>query len=439
MKATQFPFLISDDVFKSELHISRKNNNIDPINISVIRYKNRVKSKDIFITDDKEIILDEEMSKSLYDTNFSLTILSSDDVDFSAHIINRKNNKLVKIQPVYSNNICDVVDIDVSEEEGFTRGATKVTYRRLPHKYSFVTYAGADSCGYLRQNHRLILDMVAAYIYYKFPDRQDRKLCLGDCTPITGSAPGHPGGSHSGCKAFDANYYTYQTNFTQYKESKDSVTTKIWEEVGGRWELKIDIFDWERNYLFFKIMHSFIPDMKFMVDRDIVKYMIEMIKIDYSREAATDFSRYVQGDKHPTYNHDIHSHCMLGFGYKDIDVNGYDLFYAPQEAIKPEWVKADNIEEILRKTKNLIDVEPEPVVEPDPKSTPVIPEPVVEPDPEPIPVIPEPTPEPPPVIPEPVVEPTPTPVIPEPTPAPKKKKKKENFFEKILNFFKNLF
>jgi hypothetical protein len=175
------------------------------------------------------------------------------------------------------------------------------------HKSLFWTYGGKDPCRFLKGNYVPVLDYIIKTVYFDFPDRNDRRLNIGDATPISGPCSGHPGGSHQGLRSVDFDYYTLgENNVTQYKPECIEEKTIIWDD-----DTLIN-FDWERNYILWKRIKEAFPDVRILTDIIILQYMLEMISKHYGYEESINFDRYVSGNSHGMYNHHTHVHVFLG-------------------------------------------------------------------------------------------------------------------------------
>lgn len=173
----------------------------------------------------------------------------------------------------------------------------------------------------MRVDHRKIIELIAMEIYHKFPDRQDRRLSIGDNTPRSGACAGHPGNSHAGCCTMDINYYTLgPTNSTHARPGKKGDAcyelTAIWK--GDGWigndpnNLLEDVFDWERNYYFIEKVKDFFPACYFMTNTYIKEYIMSEVKQKYGYDVAKKFSNKVGEDTNPLWKHSHHCHIALG-------------------------------------------------------------------------------------------------------------------------------
>lgn len=183
------------------------------------------------------------------------------------------------------------------------------------HKNSYWVYGGRNACSYMFSTHMKIIELVAKEIYHQFPDRIDRRLSIGDCTPKSGPCDGHPGNSHCGGTVLDINYYTKgSNNTTHYRpgEKKDPINkvTKIWD--GNK--LLTEIFDWERNYFFMKRLFNIysiigVTKMQIRVNTSILNCMKTKVEDKYGYKAF--FGDPISGDTISSYCHNLHAHISL--------------------------------------------------------------------------------------------------------------------------------
>jgi hypothetical protein len=175
----------------------------------------------------------------------------------------------------------------------------------------------------MRWNQKKIIEFVAMEIYHKFPNRQDRRLSIGDNTPASGDCAGHPSSSHSGCCVMDTNYYTLgKTNTTQYRPGTSGDAchelTYIWNESdcdwpgNDPWRLLKNVFDWERNYYLIKRLKDFFPDGKFRISDVLKNYIASEVKKKYGYASEREFVGLVSGDDSPEWRHSHHAHFYLG-------------------------------------------------------------------------------------------------------------------------------
>jgi len=148
-------------------------------------------------------------------------------------------------------------------------------------------FIGKPECSYLIKSHHEIIVRIATEIYYKWPDRADRRLHIADCTPRTGDCEGHPLGSHGGCHTMDYIYY----------------------------KLDNGDFDPERNYYFMQRIIDFFPSCVMMVSDGIRNSLM----------GDSLFNIHVKGDPAYAYNHD--KHCHVAMGKQIIETGVYDMPY----------------------------------------------------------------------------------------------------------------
>ena len=190
-------------------------------------------------------------------------------------------------------------------------------------------YGGQSVCARSQRDIAEIIKLCARILYYRFPDRQARKLSVGDaCSPQ--GCSGHPPGSHGPrLNTIDFNYYTHgETNHTQYRP-RDGVITQIWP-VGKRGvELIESLYDWERNYLLWWMLRQALPESNFSTQNVIMDFMVLEITKKYGYAARKEFLQFTRADSGTTYNHHTHVHCAFGRTFNwDLDVGR--LWLGPQ-------------------------------------------------------------------------------------------------------------
>ena len=180
----------------------------------------------------------------------------------------------------------------------------------------YLTYYGEYPCQYLYANMLLAAALAAAQVFYAYPDREDRSLGVGTGSAKNGKVcSSHP--THFGLICNDFDYYTFLQNDTHYPLGKQG--TIIWDEPGKK--LKTDVFDWERNYWFWKLMYNYNSTI-FSTNDVIYNYVAENVMAVYGKEAYEEFKKIIPSYyifKGVTYNHHLHSH---GKGTKHVnDIN----------------------------------------------------------------------------------------------------------------------
>lgn len=171
------------------------------------------------------------------------------------------------------------------------------------------------SCCYLYATIHNVVELVAQQIYHAFPDRNDRRLVVGDATPWNKhvSCPNHPGDSHMGWENFDLDYYTFQTNSTQYGDDK----TDIWNRLG--YELKEDVFDWERNFWCYFLLKRYM-NARIRVNWEIREFIADNVRREYGSDMYREFTKEIipkyPQDEGTAFNHHIHAHV---YGHKDLN------------------------------------------------------------------------------------------------------------------------
>ena len=100
---------------------------------------------------------------------------------------------------------------------------------------------------------------------------------------------------------FDVNYYTFETNITQYGQYFDGVTyTEMWDDPGVK--LKKDVFDVERNARFIHELYNLFPNMNAVTNDVLYELLVE------EDEGLFGVLSYSVGTKH---NHHTHFHVEL--------------------------------------------------------------------------------------------------------------------------------
>lgn len=174
-------------------------------------------------------------------------------------------------------------------------------------------------------NQMLVLKWIARFIYFRFSDRPDRRLSVGDACPYSGNCSSHPDNSHSDKKSFDHNYYTWGlSNSTQYRAG---VNGDVEYDIVELWNRRVcgcigcrdcgpnclyeDVFDWERNYWLWVLIDKLFPNSSIMVHKDLATVIREHLTVDYGYETAVNFFKMVTMTEGTTYNHHTHAHISL--------------------------------------------------------------------------------------------------------------------------------
>lgn len=163
---------------------------------------------------------------------------------------------------------------------------------------------GSPTCSYLRSSTKSLLENLAHYIHNKFPDRPDRRLWVGDACPSSGNCSGHPGGSHSGGRKCDINYYTHDnTNCTQYGAMKGM---KVVPVCDGNTVTKH--FDWERNYYFIKKLYEMTNNRRSRTCDAIKEHITKQLK---TNDEKNSWFKMLTSDPGSKYMHNMHYHLEL--------------------------------------------------------------------------------------------------------------------------------
>jgi hypothetical protein len=167
--------------------------------------------------------------------------------------------------------------------------------------HPFWVYAGSDDCSYMLEKHKNALEIIFRSIYWDFPDREARRVEIGDCCPknLNEACKSHPGNSHKGGKSLDLNYFTFAgSNSTHYiPEGFEKVN--IWEGNS-----LTDLFDWERTWEICKRIKLVFPNSDIRVDERIARYI--------STKLHENVSSVLSTDEPEKWGHHLHIHIYLG-------------------------------------------------------------------------------------------------------------------------------
>lgn len=160
-------------------------------------------------------------------------------------------------------------------------------------------YCGNKECQFIYAGAAQILKYAAMDTFNAFPDRNDKTLRLGDCSGNYADCPNHPAGTHASLHAVDVDYFTFETNCTQY--CRPSVD--IWEEGQSGYVLRQNVFDAERNAYFIRALSNLSPDMKMRTNNVILEAL---------KEFDPTIGELVSGaDAGVQYSHHTHFHIDI--------------------------------------------------------------------------------------------------------------------------------
>jgi len=190
-------------------------------------------------------------------------------------------------------------------------------------------YGGNNSCSRLFMNHMEIVEVVAMSIFHDYPEAFDRRLSMGDACPSVGNCPRHPGGSHGTLCSFDSNYYTLDhSNTTQYrpgtKTDDINVVTQMWKTGEGGKVLLPNIFDWERNFVFFYRLRQIFSRCTIGINYVLRETIIDGLKTKYNLNMMSEVCEFIHVNVGMTYNHHTHAHINLS-NKINIDFNVQDF------------------------------------------------------------------------------------------------------------------
>jgi len=153
-------------------------------------------------------------------------------------------------------------------------------------------------------DHAQVLAWIARQVYHRFPDRLDRRMWIGDCTPWSGDCPHHPAGTHSNNRAVDLNYYTLMdSHATHYTADYSRNLLWIWDRSDhdrvGYPESLLPIFDAERNRYAYELIAKAFPGSRIMTNTALY-------------DAMRPLPVQVSHTEGRLWNHHLHVHIDLG-------------------------------------------------------------------------------------------------------------------------------
>lgn len=168
-------------------------------------------------------------------------------------------------------------------------------------------FNGRDECRMLRRRHYDLLVRAAALLATAFPGRNP-VVNVGDACPLAGNCDGHPGGAHGSHQAaIDIDYLTMSgDNTTQYRRQSKGPLDVIWDG-----DKLTDNFDWQRNYLLWRLLATMAPGVRIAVHTEIYEHVQGQAAKTYGTPEAGIFAKYMQADSVPEYNHDTHCHVRF--------------------------------------------------------------------------------------------------------------------------------
>ena len=190
-------------------------------------------------------------------------------------------------------------DVIVRDVCNLNPGVVKIGETEFVHDCSQTNH-------YLTNGYWDIVQLIARWIHYKYPDRKAQKLEINDASTQSGSAEGHPTGSHQRGLACDFCYYTLgDTNHTQRSISCSEPLIPI----DG------DLFDAERNVELIIKLNEIFPNAQILSYVEYEKPLRTAAWRLYGDEMREKFSTnsFIQYDTNTGYNHHKHLHVgVLG-------------------------------------------------------------------------------------------------------------------------------
>lgn len=172
---------------------------------------------------------------------------------------------------------------------------------------AFARFNGQDACRLIKLRYYELLTRAAALLAV-YADGRDPVVNFGDACPLSGNCEGHPGGAHgSHQSAIDIDYLTMTGgNTTQSRRQSGGSIDIIWDG-----DKLTDNFDWQRNYLFWRLIATMAPGARIAVHTKIYEYVQGQVAKIYGTPESGIFAKYMQADSVPEYNHDTHCHVRF--------------------------------------------------------------------------------------------------------------------------------
>lgn len=171
-----------------------------------------------------------------------------------------------------------------------------------------VRFNGNPACRMIQDRYYKLVASAALFLSVVFPDRNPL-LNFGDACPRSGSCPNHPDGAHPfKGTAIDGDYPTLSgCNTTQYRVISKGPLDKIWMDD----KLVISNFDWERTYIFWRVLSLGCPTLRIDTHQAIYDFMLPMIGRKYGMGEVQWFKKYVFADSSRVFNHKTHFHLRF--------------------------------------------------------------------------------------------------------------------------------
>ena len=153
------------------------------------------------------------------------------------------------------------------------------------------------------------MQWIARDIYRRYPDRPDRRLWVGDCSPWGGNCPLHPDGSHDKSRAIDLNYYTWAPRNQTHYPMVASDLIWMWDRSNqdriGYPETLLPIFDAERTGELWRLIMTCFPAARITTNDALWQAVRQVV-------GTPDWMWRIGRDVGQVYWHHMHMHVDLG-------------------------------------------------------------------------------------------------------------------------------
>ena len=283
------PYVI-DEAEKWWTGLSITNHSYNPTSILLDYFLingNKMKSEEIFIPAGGMVSFVADVYYRAW-----VRIISDNNLSVTTLIGTLDGNTNTKFPPVYI--AAEKRDVVVRDACNLNPGVVKIAETEFVRDCSQTNH-------YLTHGHWDIVQLIARWIHYKYPDRKAQKLEINDASTASGIAQGHPTGSHQ-C-GLDCDYCYYTLGDSNHTQASSACREPIIPIDGA-------LFDAERNVDLIIKLNEIFPEGKILsyeAYEDPLKAAAWRMYGDEMREkfGQNDFIQY---DSDTSYNHHTHIH-----------------------------------------------------------------------------------------------------------------------------------
>jgi len=175
---------------------------------------------------------------------------------------------------------------------------------------------------YLTRGYWDILQLLARWMHYRYPDRPAQKLEINDASTLSGPAEGHPTGSHILGMDCDFCYYLRgNSNHSQRSINCEGPNESLWSGSG---RLNDAVFDADRNVDLIIKLNELFPNSKIFSYEGFKDTFMSHASRMYGVEMAKKFDEhdFIQYDDIGDLYFNHHTHLHVGLGGSLATVNG---------------------------------------------------------------------------------------------------------------------